>query len=477
MIKKKGHYTTLILIILSLCLIASCGKEDSLEKIRKAGVITVVTRNNAHCYYTYRDNPCGFEYDLAKAFSDYLGVKLNVITPSWEKLTDALNTRKGDFIAASLSVSQSREKHVDFSDDYLSVQQKVILHKSNYKIKTLQDLNGKTIHVRRGTSYEERLNELKGQGLDINIILHDDIPTEEFIRMVAEKEIAITIADSNIALLNRRYYPDIKISIPIQKPQHLGWAVRKGNVSLLREINRFFKKIKKNGTLKKVHDTYYAHVEIFDYVDLKKFHIRLRTRLPKYRAIIQQAAGKNGFDWRFIAAVIYQESHFDPQARSYTGVGGLMQLTKNTAKAMGVTDRHDPEQSIRAGVRYLKKLYDKYDTAKDPDRLFIALASYNVGRGHILDAQKIAERNHLDPNSWASLRQVLPLLRYSRQYKKATHGYCRGTEPVRYVNRILLYYDILKRDAITSVTEQRQDWEVGFRLFTKSLISDYKIYV
>jgi len=454
--KTRRNISIPIFIILALIIFSSCAEEtekNALEKIKKTGVITVLTRNNAHCYYTYRDDPWGFEYDLAKSFSDYLGVELNMITPSWEGLTKALNSGEGDFVAASLSISQSREKHLDFSDEYLTVQQQIILHKTNHRIKKLEDLNGKTIHVRRGTSYEDRLNELKEQGLDIRIRLYDDIPTEELIRMVAEKEIEITVADSNIGLLNRRYYPDVKIALPIEEPQSLGWAVRKGEKALLKEINKFFMNIKEDGTFAKIFEKYYANVEIFDYVDLKKFHIRLKTRLPKYTAFIQTAAKKQGFDWRFIAAIIYQESHFNPQARSYTGVEGLMQLTNSTAKEMGIEDRLDPEQSIKGGVRYLKRLYKQFDEAKNPDRLLIALASYNAGRGHILDAQKIAEEEGFDPNSWSSLEQILPLLRYPKYYKKTNYGYCRGTEPVRYVNRILTYYDILKKEAVISTAD------------------------
>ncbi|MBW2143886.1 MAG: transglycosylase SLT domain-containing protein, partial [Deltaproteobacteria bacterium] len=204
----------------------------------------------------------------------------------------------------------------------------------------------------------------------------------------------------------------------------------------------------------KIYEKYYANVEIFDYVDLKKFHIRLRTRLPKYKEMIQKAAQKHGFDWRLIAAVIYQESHFNPKARSHTGVRGLMQLTQNTAKEMGVTDRRDPAQSISGGVGYIEKLYKRYDEATNPDRLLIALASYNVGHGHILDAQKIAEEKGFNPNSWSSLQEILPLLRYPKYYKKTRYGYCRGTEPVRYVNRVLTYYDILKKEAIIKGTNE-----------------------
>ncbi len=448
--KIKYKIAILIFAFGIFSLFASCVDKTSLENIKEAGAINVLTRNNAHCYYTYRDNPFGFEYDLAKSFSDYLGVELNVVTPAWEGLSEALTSGKGDFIAASMTISQSREAMLDFSHEYLDVQQKVVLHKNNYRIKSLDDLNGKEIHVRRGTSYEERLNELKEQGLDIVIKLHDNTPTEEFIRMVAEKEIEVTISDSNIALLNRRYYPDVKISFPIEESQSLGWIVGQNEKDLLKEINSFFEKIKADGTFAKIYEKYYANVEIFDYVDLKKFHSRLKTRLPKYTNIIQETSGKYGFDWRFIAAVIYQESHFNPRARSYTGVRGLMQLTQNTAKEMGVEDRCDPDQSIMGGVKYIKKLYDRHEDAKNPDRLLISLASYNVGRGHILDAQKIAKQRGFDPNSWSALEQILPLLRYPQYYKKTRYGYCRGTEPVRYVNRILTYYDILKKEGITN---------------------------
>ncbi len=446
---QKWRNLSLIFLVLSVAFLCPCAKKSALERIKEDGQITVITRNNAHCYYIYRDEPMGFEYDLAKAFSEYLGVKLKVITAHWERLFDMVNRGDGDFIAASLTITPSREELVDFSDEYLTIQQQAIINKGNYEIQSLEDLVGKTIHVRRATSYEERLYELKGEGLDLTIEPHVDVPTEELIRMVAEEEIEVTIADSHIALLNRRYYPDVKIAFPIEEPQSLGWAVKKGEASLRNEINTFFKKIKKDGTFAKIYEKYFANVEIFDYVDLKKYHQRLDTRLPRYKDIIKKAAQRHGFDWRLIAATVYQESHFNPRAESYTGVRGMMQLTLKTADDMGITNRLDPIQSIVGGVKYLKKLYDQYEDVKEPDRVLIALASYNVGYGHILDAQEIARQRDLDPNSWSSLEQILPLLRYPKYYKKTKNGYCRGTEPVRYVNRILTYYDILKREAIS----------------------------
>ena len=451
-ISKRSRKSTSILlasILLVAPLFSSCGKVNGLEKIRQSGRIIVLTRNNAHCFYTYRDEPMGFEYDLAKAFSQYLDSDLQVVTTHWEELLPAVERGEADLAAASLTIMPSRAARVDFSDPYMTIQQKVILHNQNRDINKLEDLAGKTVHVRRGTSYEERLRELQAKGLKVKIKTYDDTPTEELIEMVAKGEIEVTIADSNIALLNHRYYPDIKIGFSIEKPQALGWVVRKGERELLSRMNAFFRKIKKDGTFDKIYDKYYANAKVFDYLDLKKYHRRIDTRLETYKPIFKKAARQYGFDWRLLAAIAYHESHYDPKALSFSGAGGLMQLSERTAAEMGVEDRFDPEQSIMGGTRYLRVLYNRFTTAKDPDRLLLTLASYNVGRGHVLDARKIARKKDLDPNSWSSLEQTLPLLRHAQFASEAKHGYCRGTQPVRYVERVMIYYDILKRGAIS----------------------------
>lgn len=420
----------------------------TLHSIKKKGKITVIMTNNANVCYNYRGEYIGFEYDLVKKFAEFLGVKLEVIIPEWDKMFQALNSGKGDMIAAGLTISKEREKVADFSNGYLTVEQEIIIHRNNKSINNIKDLNGKKIHIRPHTSYEKRLKELKRNGLNIDIIFHKNTPTEELIRMVAKKKIEITVADSNIAKLNWRYYPDIKIAFPISKPQQLGWAVRKNSDKLLKKINEFFKRIKENGIFRQIYERYYGDTPIFDYVDIKKFQIRLKTRLPKYKDLIKKSAEKYGFDWRLIAAIIYQESHFNPYARSYTGVRGLMQVTQRTARAMGIRNRMDPAQSVKAGVGYLAKLYNRFDEIDDPKtRILFALASYNIGYGHVRDAQKICREKGWEPDKWSSLKKALPLLRVRKYYKNTKYGYARGTEPVRYIRRIIIYYDILKQKA------------------------------
>ncbi len=451
---KNRHISGRISLLLGLVILpiffSNCIDKNAMKEINRLGEITVLTRNNAHCYYIYQNQEMGFEYDLAKAFANYLGVALKIRVTEWENLIEDVSEGAGDLIAANMTVTPSRRNLVDFSSPYLTVQQMVIIHKGNNQIKEMKDLKGKTIHIRKGASYKERLNELNEEGFGIDIKEHHDLTTEELIRQVAEKEIEITIADSNIALLNRRYYPKIIIAFPIKQPRPLAWAVKKGEKDLLRKINSFFETIQSDGTFAKIYEQYYAGVEVFDYLDLRKFHKRIKTMLPAYEDIIKESAEKNGFDWRLIAAMIYQESHFEEDAVSHTGVGGIMQLTQATANDMSVADRMDPAESIRAGVKYLKKLYNKYERAEGRDRILITLASYNVGHGHITDAQKLAMEMGLDPHKWSSLEKTLPLLRCQRYYQKSKNGYCRGAEPVRYVKRILIYYDILKRKAIES---------------------------
>jgi len=429
--------------------IVSLYKFNTLHKIIKAGQITVITRNSAHCYYTYREEPMGFEYDLAKAFADYLGVELKVqIAEDWEEMIPLLEDGTGAIIAAGMTITPKRQKQVAFSDGYMNIQQHIISRRNRAKIKKLEDLSGKTIHVRAATSYQERLEEIQKKGIDFNIELHHDLPTEELIQHVDSGDIEYTVADSNIALLNRRHYPGAIMAGAISDLQQLGWAVHPAAHRLKAKINSFLTSIKKNGEYDEIYRKYYGDVANFDYVDLSIFHRRIKTRLSRYSPFIKAAAKKHGFDWRLISAQIYQESHLNPWAKSPAGAKGLMQLLSRTARSLGVKDIYNPVENINAGVQYLKKLYDLFDGANETDRLLISLAAYNIGQGHIRDARRLAVKMNLDPDSWESLAKTLPLLSFRKYYKNSKYGYCRGTEPVLYIKQIMIYYDILKRRGI-----------------------------
>ncbi len=442
----------IIFLFISFCFFVvfeKSAEDTSLRYILKKGEITLITQNNAHCFYIYRDQPAGFEYELAKAFADHLGVKLRVqIIEKWEDLIPALKNSRGAFIAASMTASPERKKNAAFSDGYMRVRQHIIVNKKNQFIQNKEDLAGRTVHVRKYTPYEEQLKELQARGINLKIALDEDIATEELIRNVARDEIEVTVAYSNVAYLNRRYYRRVTVTGAIGEYESLVWAVDKNALSLADRINSFFKTIKANGKFAEIYNRYYSGIDSFDNFDINNFYAMMQIRFPLYSQTIKDASAQYGFDWRLIAAQAYQESHFDPLAQSHAGAHGLMQITEQTAFSLGFMDIYDPEQSIYAGVRHLKNLYNSYDRASGLDRLLIALAAYNIGEGHIMDARDLAVKKNLNPNNWASLSRVLPLLSEQRYYSRTKYGYCRGIEAVNYINQIMNYYDILKKEVI-----------------------------
>ncbi len=418
----------------------------TLERIQQSGVLRLITTRSLNNFYLYQGEPTGFEYDLAREFARFLNVDLDIVTPGWNNLLIYLEQGKGDFIGAGMAITKARLEKVNFSIPYMEVQQQVIHHALVLGPKEIEDLAFQTIHVRRDTSYHFRLEEIKASGIDVHYILHDNVPTEDLIAMVRDREIKFTIADSNVARLNQRHMPDIRVGIPIHKKQSLAWAVRKDDPEMLHEINRFFLHAGNTGSLQRIVHKYYGHTREFDVSELKTFHKRIKAHLPRYREIIQALSEKHGLDWRLVAAVVYQESRFDPAAKSFTHVEGLMQVTRAAAEEMGIEDRLDPAQSLKAGIKYLNRMYDRFEEIEDDyQRLLFSLASYNVGYGHVLDAMAIARENGLNPRVWSSLKKTLPLLSKPEVYKNTKHGYARGWEPVEYVERILTWYDILKQ--------------------------------
>lgn len=411
--------------------------------------INFITYNNPECYYLYREQPMGFEYDLAKAFASAIHTRLNVhIAETWDKMVHLLNTLPNAFIGAGIPVPQQWREHVDVSDGYISVDYHLIVHRKKRRSKNIEDFVGKQVYVGKGSYYQEFLEELKQNGIDIQAKAVDYLSLEELISKVADEQIDATVANSNMAYLARRYYPQTVISDPIGEKKQLVWTTAKNNYKLLKTINHFIRQAKGRQNLSRIYSKYYSNIDSFDYVDIQIYHRRLESLLPCYEDIIKEAAELNGFDWRFITAMIYQESHFDVWAESYAGALGLMQLTLPTAESLGVDDIIDPEQNIHAGVKHLKYLYDLFSEFTSRDRLFVALAAYNIGQGHLRDAQRLARKLRLNPNRWSTLKKTLPLLQKKKYYADATYGYCRGTEPVHYVKQIMIYYDILKYQGI-----------------------------
>jgi membrane-bound lytic murein transglycosylase F len=252
------------------------------------------------------------------------------------------------------------------------------------------------------------------------------------------------MVDSTMVAMNRRYFPELMTRLEMGQPQDLAWAIHPQSRHLLAAVRSWFAQQSTQDKIKGLTEHYYSHLEDFDYVDLIRFRERIGKRLPQYRTYFEEAAAKYSLDWQLVAAQAYQESHWDPGAISFTGVRGIMQLTQDTAKTLGVQDRMAVKETIFAGTRYLARLHRMLDDEiPEPDRTFMALAAYNIGFGHLRDARKLAMRLNKPANTWYGVRAVLPLLRQKKYYQTVERGYARGDEAVQYVDRIRTYHRIL----------------------------------
>jgi len=442
------YVLTSILFIFSL---SACSEkiigEKALQSIKEKKQLIVVTRNAPTTYYELHDEWMGFERDMVLAFAEYLGVKVKFITKeSTAEIISAIKNGEAHIAAAGLTKTKERSDQFLFGPVYQKVQQQVICRNGGKRPKNINDLTGVQILVPKNTSYEERLIQLKQKYKKLQWQTGTGLTSEVLMEQVWSKKIDCTIADSNIAAINRRYYPELSIRFNITKPEPLAWLMSPKAELLQQEINKWFSKFKKTGKLSELDNRYYGYIDLFDYVDTRAFVRSIDKILPRYQNIFKQASAKYDIEWTQIAAQAYQESRWSPSAKSPTGVRGIMMLTRITAKGLNIENRLDPVQSINGGARYYADLYKRLpETIKPPDRSWFALAAYNVGMGHIYDARTLARQLKKNPDLWQELSKVLPLLTKKEYYQKLKHGYARGREPVRYVQRTRDYQDILEK--------------------------------
>lgn len=426
-------------------------KPSLLDKIKKKKQLNVVLLNAPSTYYIGSEGPQGFEYELLKSYAKYLHVKLHIIPAHTVKEALELSKKPNVYItSAALAKTPSREKLYHFGPSYFEVQEQVICNRgmigSSQFPRDVEDLEGLSIMVGDDTSYSETLKKLKEDGFDINYTTTSEYSTEELLEMVSQHKIDCTVADSNIYALNLKFFPEIALAFSISGREQLAWLLPKGAKKLESNMYTWLNDFIQKGKMTQLKDYYYSYVLFFDYYNTKMFYRRIKARLPKYKKYFKEAAKKYDTPWTLLAALSYQESHWNPKAKSFTGVRGLMMLTNSTAKMLGVKNRLDPQESILGGAKHLK-LMMKYvpKEVKGENRLKFALASYNVGLGHIKDAQKLAKKLGLNPNIWTDLKIVLPLLSQKRYYQTLKYGYARGAEPVKYVEAIYNYKDILDK--------------------------------
>ena len=420
--------------------------DNTLTRIEKRGELNITTRNAATTYYYRDEEPTGFEYDLAKAFADELGVKANFITlEHFNNMVPALENRIVDLATAGITITKEREQLVNFSSPYNEISQLVIYRAGQSKPTNIEDLRDATIDVIDDSSHHAQLIELKATYPFLSWRSHSTLDIEQLFNKLNYGEIDYLICDSIDFNLNKRFFPQLRKGFTISTTESLAWAFQKTeDHSLIERANKFLQDSKENGFLEELHEKHFEHADGLDYAGSVTFFHHTKNRLPKLIPIFKQAAATHELDWRLIAAISYQESHWNPKAVSPTGVRGLMMLTQNTAKQLGIKNRRDHVQSTEGGARYFVRMKGKIpDRITEPDRSWLALAAYNIGYGHLEDARVITERKGGNPDRWADIRDSLPLLEKKEWYKKTRYGYARGREAALYVRNIRNYYDLL----------------------------------
>ena len=434
-------------LIYALCclLLTACEKTPLLEQVKAHNELIVLTRNSPTTYYEGTNGPTGFEYDLASRFAEYLGVELRIVVPpNFNDILPLIERGDAHLAAAGLTITDGRQERVRFGPVYQKITPQLVYRSGTPRPKSLADIKGQ-IDVVAGSSHAERLGILKQKYPNLTWQENEGVESEELLYLVWQQLYDYTIADSNELIINRRYYPELHPAFAISKPKSLAWAfARSDDDSLYNAAVAFFDGIRKDGTLDQLIDRYYGHIGEFDYVGTRRYQAHIDQRLPAYRALFEQAAKKSSMDWRLLAAIGYQESHWDPDAVSPTGVRGLMMLTQGAAADLEIDDLTDPEQSILGGTEYLQRMLRSIpERIPEPDRTWLGLAAYNVGLGHLEDARKLTQQNGGNPDKWVDVKENLPLLSKEKWFKKTRYGYARGREPVRYVENVRSYYDIL----------------------------------
>jgi membrane-bound lytic murein transglycosylase F len=434
------------LAIIATLLLGTCSQPPTvLEQIMRAGELRVVTRNLPSAYYLGAAGPQGPEFDLASRFAAELGVRLFIYSvPNVADAMRELESHHAHIAAAGLTRGIRLPIQAGFGPPYQQVREHLIFRQDEPRPRNLQQANDGHIEVVAGSSHAATLEQLRTSHPNLSWVENPTAETEELLYRLSRREFDYTVADSNEFAIGRAFHPEIRIAFDLSGGKALAWAVDTRDASLLQRVTAFYSSLKAEGQLASILDTYYGGTDRFDYIQARVFIEHIETRLPQYRHWFREAAAEVGVDWRLLAAVGYQESHWSPTATSQTGVRGLMMLTEETARALNIVDRLDPRASIFGGAHYFVWIRNQIPKRiLEPDRTWFTLAAYNVGVGHLEDARILTQIHGKNPDSWNDVREHLPLLTQTKWYTRVKRGYARGWEPVRFVENIRGYMDIL----------------------------------
>lgn len=440
-----------------------------LDMIRQGGVLKVVTEYNSISYFIYRGQPMGFQYEMLQELANYLDLSLEVSVSNDLSLNFSdLIEGNVDLIAMNLTVTSERKSEVSFTEPLLRTRQVLVQRKperwekmnvsqrDEAMIRSQLDLAGKVVYVQDGSVYEERLRSLSneiGGGIEIREV---NLEAEQLVQRVALGEIDYTVCDENVGLVNTTYFPQLDVGTAISFQQHVAWAVNQRSDSLKVEIDKWVSGYKKSRGYAILYNKYFKNRHAFRNIHNEDYALG-SGKISPYDEIIKRESERIGWDWRLLASLVYQESRFNPEAVSWAGAFGLMQMMPATAKSYGVTRDSSPEVQIRAGASFIKWLDDRFrdEIIDEDERINFILASYNIGLGHIQDARRLAERYDDEPDVWFDNVEEWLLKKSDPVYygdQVVRHGYARGIETYNFVRDITErfedYRNILNGDAI-----------------------------
>lgn len=444
------------LLLLALVLGISTCSDPTQPVVHKAPkdpfTVRFVTINSPNTYYIdSQNNYAGLEYDLAKRFVEYLGQQYKlefIVVDSFSKVLPTVIRGEADIAAADITITDMRKRQISFGPAYNQVQSMLVYNKDkNSAPKKTDDLLNKRLVIPKGTSFAEHLRTLQSRQAQLLWRESEKYSSEQLIEAVAHDQIDFTVADNHLLAIMQYNYPQLDAGMMLGQPDKIAWALNKHTPpEKMQQIQGFFKQIEKDGTLRNLLDRYHGYTRRLNPMDVEHFLSRSQTLLPKYVRLFKNAQEITDIDWRLLAALSYQESHWDNYSTSPTNVRGLMMLTEQTSDMMNVTDRLDPKQSVMAGAKFLLWMKDRIpERIPEPDRTFMTLAAYNNGVGHLEDARILAQRLGLNPDSWADVKRGYMLLNDPAYYGSAKHGYCSCGAPVIYTESVRSYYQIMQK--------------------------------
>lgn len=436
-----------VLFLLFAIMLSACEPLPSnthMQQIKQRGVLRVGTLNTPVSYLYEGEQLSGLDYELAKEFAQRLDVKLDMAPAlSIDELFRELDTGNIDLIAAGLTLTPERANKYRSAPPFYDVSHTLVYRTGSKKPRKFEDIDAPVL-VLKSSAHEEFLTQLKTQHPHLSLQAIDEEDPAELLKQVEDSEASYALVNDVVLARSQRYYPNLAEGFSLETKEPVAWLLKKSiDDSLYAALIEYIGQQHQQGVIAKLEEKYFGHIQRFDFVDTRSFLRAAEKVLPEYQALFEKYQ-TDQFDWILLAATSYQESHWKPNAKSRTGVRGMMMLTNDTAKMMGVKNRVDAEESVRGGAKYLTYLLSRIpDSIDEDEKIWFALASYNLGFGHMMDARRLARSLGKDQDNWSDVKDILPLLQRKKWHQQTRYGYARGGEAKHYVNNIRQYQESL----------------------------------